>query len=64
VAGREHPSRCRLGLSLRLSLLHLFLGVAAASIVGRMRFLYAHQLAAAACPYRYCVGLSGHSLCG
>jgi hypothetical protein len=38
VIGREHPSRCSLGRSLRHSLSHLVPGVAAASIVGGMRF--------------------------
>jgi hypothetical protein len=42
VAGREPPSRCRLGRSLRPSLSHLFLGVPAASTVGAMRFLSVH----------------------
>jgi hypothetical protein len=42
-----------LGRSLRLSLSHLLLGVPAASIVGGMRFLSVHQLALAACQYRF-----------
>jgi hypothetical protein len=50
-------SRCSLGRSLQLPLLHLFLGVAAASIVGGMRFLTVHQLAFAACRYRHCIAL-------
>jgi hypothetical protein len=40
-----------LGLSLQLSLSNLILGIAAASIVGGLRFVSAHQPAVAA--YRY-----------
>jgi hypothetical protein len=41
--------------TLRLSLSHLFPGVAAASIVGGMRFLTVHQLTVAACRYGCCI---------
>jgi hypothetical protein len=51
------PVCCSLWRSLRLSLYHLFPGVAAASIVGGMRFLSVHQLAVAACRYRWCIAL-------
>jgi hypothetical protein len=59
VAGREHPSRCSLRRSLRLSPSRLFLGVPAASIVGEMRSLSVHQLALAACRIRCCIPFLG-----
>jgi hypothetical protein len=63
VAGREHPSRCNLGCSLRLSLSYPFLGLPAASIFGGTRFISLQQLAVIECLYRCCVALSGHSFC-
>jgi hypothetical protein len=41
--------------ALQLSVLHLFLGVSMASIVGGRKFLSFHQLSVTACLYRCCI---------
>jgi hypothetical protein len=55
VVGRDSTSCCSLGLSLQPSLYNLVLSIAAASVVGGLRFVSAHQLAVAACRYQWCI---------